>query len=216
MNLWQPLRIPFLAATLSGSLLVLGQGILAPPSVRTSDLMPTAFPASVPLKGWQLAGSFPLEEKVTVPEEGRKYRYTRSGNLLEVEMHHRGGGLLMEALETGYQVQPSTVVVRWQKGTGYYGLFSDKQRVHLSACINPRGDSTFTAAQHEQNRILYDVRLDHLRTWLLGQESLLDLRCLWAYLSVPLAGSTPEAAYQVLEKAWASWHQWWHPHYPAS
>ena len=228
MNLWQPIRIPFLAVTLSGSLLVLGQGILAPPSVSTSDLELTAFPAAVPLEGWQLLGSFPPEEKVktpekvkppeevepakSAPEQGRNYRYTRNGKLLEVEMRHLGSGSkVLEALEVGYQVQPSAVEVRWQEGTGYYGLFSAKQRIHLGACINPRGNSTFTAAQHQQNKMLYDVRLERLLPWLMGQERLIDLRCRWADLSIPLESSTPEAAYQVLEEAWVSWHQWWHP-----
>jgi cyanosortase A-associated protein len=50
----------------------------------------------------------------------------------------------------------------------------------------------------------------------LGQEGLKDRRCLWAHLSVPLKNSSPEAAYQVLEKAWFSWYQWWQPRFPKS
>jgi cyanosortase A-associated protein len=51
---------------------------------------------------------------------------------------------------------------------------------------------------------------------LLGQEALLDKRCLWVYLSIPLRNSSPEEAYKTLEQAWFSWYQWWQPRFPKS
>lgn len=216
MNLWRLIRIPFLAATLSSSLLVLGQGIFAPPQMKRANMKPTQFPATVSLLGWQFVGSIYLKEKVeafaakkATPKEGRQYRYTRNGKLLKVEMHSESSNNARENLSYYAKVVPSSLEVRWQKGTGYYGLFSDRQQAYLSACINFRGNSTFTVAQHRQNQILYNLDWHRFLPWLFGQERLLDIRCTWAYLSIPLEGSAPEVAYQILEEVWPRWHHSW-------
>ncbi len=212
MNRWKSIRIPFLMGILMGTLLIFGKGFLASPSERT-ELAPINFPATVPLDGWRFLGSVSPENTETttsVPEEQREYRYARNGKLLEIKMHYiGGGGKLLEILEGRYQVKLSAVDVRWLEGTGHYGLFRDKQRVHLNACINPRGTSTFTSIQHQQNKMLYDVRLERLPPWLLGQKRLIDLRCFWADLSLPLVGINEGEAYKILEDAFASWHPLW-------
>jgi cyanosortase A-associated protein len=105
-------------------------------------------------------------------------------------------------------------IIRHQKETGFYSLSIEKERVYLRACINPRGPSAITYAQFIHNRYTYDLQFARLLPVLLGQESLRDHRCLWTHLSIPVKNASFEADYQVLEKVWLSWYQWWHPRFP--
>lgn len=213
---WKKLRISLLAATCGGVIFVLGKSILF-----SAKGVPTfVLPATVPLPAWQPLTSRPLVEQNTGEsnfELGKHYRYIQNRVALDIEMRYlvdTNGDLkaLIKKYFTSSSSQPSLVIR--QNDIGFYGLFSEKERVHLSACINPHGVSTATIQQFWQNQNSYEVLSTRLLPWLLGQENLRigDRRCLWADLSVPLTGSSPESAYLALENTWVLWYQWWRRH----
>lgn len=225
MNRWKKLRILLLATTCGGALFVLGKSIFH--SVRG---VPTfVLPVTVPLPAWQPLTSSPLVDKTTEDSNflsGRHYRYIQNGVPLDIEMHYL---VNLVNIETRYLVNtngdipaiiknyssPSSsrpsLIIRQRKGIGFYSLFSERGRAHLSACINTYGVSTATSEQFWQSPSTYDLLSNHLLPWLSVQENLRlgDGRCLWANLSVPLTSSSPEEAYLSLEKTWVPWHKWW-------
>ncbi len=215
MFIWKQFRTPLLALTFSSVLLVLVKVILLP-SAEKRTLTPFVFPQTVPLPQWQLKASSPLPEPTEEHPElmaQKHYQYIRKDLPLDIEMRYVMDGNLRQHMRKYTSISYSPIV-RKREGIGYYGLLIDQQRAYLSACINPKGGSTFTAEQFNQNQYFDSSQKERIIPWLLSQQSLPDQRCLWAHLSVPLKNSSPEAAYQVLENAWVSWYKWWQPHFP--
>jgi len=98
---------------------------------------------------------------------------------------------------------------------GFHALLSSPSRAYLTACINPRGISTVTKEQFDDNGSNQATNKDVVIGWLLGQQELRDRRCLWTLISTPISSeSDREAANQKLEKIWISWYEWWKPRFP--
>lgn len=219
MSYWKNLRIPFLAVTLSSVFLVLGKVILYP-AVSNRTATPFVFPPAVPLPEWQTLPSQSLVAQTTQDPNyisGKRYQYTQKSLPLDIEMRYLVNtvGDVKDFLKTYTSISLSPTL-RQQEGVGFYGLFTYQGKAYLSSCINPYGGSTVTDNQFKQNRNTKDLQISRLLPWLLGQEDLKDERCLWTQLSIPLRYSSPEPTYQILEKAWFSWHQWWQPRFPKS
>ncbi len=222
MKGWEKIRISLLAAIFGGVLFVLGKSLLYPTGSQPT-LTPFNFPPAVSLPQWQPLASTPLENKTAKSPKflsGRRYHYIQNGVPLDIEMRYFviTSGEIESYIKTHTAISSSAdkvlPVLRQKEGVGFYSLFAHQGRAYLSACINPRGGSTVTDEQFRRNRYTYDVRSHRFLPWLLGQAELRDMRCLWAHLSVPLNNSSPEDAYQTLEKAWFSWYQWWSPRFP--
>lgn len=235
ITLYQQIRKPLLVIISASVFLLLVRSLLNPTvSVREQEgttifrtVTPYTFPTEVRLPEWRYLASNSLIN--TVNQQSGKYksvvavmhyRYILENRPLDLEMRYVVGtlgeiDLLLEKhklikLPLG-QLSRS---LRQKKGIGFYGLFVYKERAYLSACINPRGDSTLTSSQFLDNRNTYDFERSRLLSWLLGQESLRDERCLWALLSTSLNQDSAESTYPVLEKAWFSWYEWWRPRFP--
>lgn len=86
---------------------------------------------------------------------------------------------------------------------GYYTLSSAPQETILDTCINPQGKSTVTREQFLDNRLQYDLNPTHLLRWAIGQNTLLDKRCIWMRLKLR---STPNSLYSDLPEPF---HQPW-------
>jgi cyanosortase A-associated protein len=218
MFYWKQARITFLIAIFGSVFFVLGKSILAPSVTKYATAALFVFPANVPLEGWQPLASRPTSESNSELLQAiaqKHYRYDRDGLVLDIEMRYfTGSDGDVRGFLRHYTSLVSSPILRQQEKIGFYGLVADRQRAYLSACINPRGGSTVTDRQFKQNRYRYDVQLNRLLPWLLGEEPLRDNRCLWAHLSVPLEKNSPETAYQVLEDVWFSWYEWWHIRFP--
>ncbi len=214
---WKQTRIKFLALIFSTGMLVLGKVILFPnpdkPKINTF-----VFPEEIPLAKWQPSVASPIKsltkENPNLVAE-KHYRYVKNDLPLDIEMRYLQNLYNVDIdayIKQNFAIK-SSAVMRQQEGIGYYGVGLDKQKAYLSTCINPRGNSTFTHTQFRNNRYK-DISFDRIMPILQGQEALLDKRCLWVHLSIPLGNSSPEVAYQVLEQAWLSWYQWWQPRFP--
>jgi cyanosortase A-associated protein len=179
--------------------------------------------ASVPIQGWDLIAS----EPVTSNEEakfGRRYQYQQGKTKLQADqfyMQSDGNVSRYLFVHTPIRTANATMKVKFQPGVGHYGLVAHGGKAYLSACVNPRGLSTVTESQFTQNRYASDLQISRIIPWLLGRESLIDYRCLWTLMSLPVKDGSQsgtaisdEKAYQALESAWFSWHQWWQANFP--
>lgn len=217
-NLWQPIRLSLLVLTCSGALVIMGKAIVTPKATNTQPSY--TLPASVPLTNWQPSLNTPLQP-IQGSVASRDYQYRRDAQSLNVALRYMmGDGDVNRFLfvSTPIRQENSRLIVKYQSGVGFYGVLPYQGRAYLSACISPRGESTVTAQQFVQNHRTHDLTPDRILPWLSGRQPLLDRRCLWTLMSVPLtakAGSAElDTAYKTLEDAWFSWYRWWQPNFP--
>lgn len=246
---WSSVRLGLLAATFVGALLVWGRITLIPKVSSDAAQTPeNTLPESVPLPGWQAIASQPLSKEQLAAETpnrppptaaataaeskeaqeikmGRRYRYQQGEQTLQADqLYVQSDGNVSRYLFVYSPVYTAnaTMQVKFQPNVGHYALVARGDRAYLTACINPRGISTVTESQFTQNRYASDLKPERILPWLLGQESLIDSRCLWTLLSVPLpasAAASPNPAIdaqttKTLETAWVDWHQWWQANFP--
>lgn len=234
---WRSIRIGLLATTFVGTAFVWVQVAAMPKLDRqaASKTSENILPSSVPIEGWQFLNSEPInlsqeskqkanEEKTGEFKVGRRYHYQQGNLALQADqIYTQSDGNVSRYLfvRSPIRTANANMKVKFQPGVGHYGLVAHNGKAYLSACVNPRGTSTVTESQFTQNRYANDLQISRIFPWLLGQESLIDYRCLWTLMSVPFkdeSGSfTPdEKTAQSLETAWFSWHQWWQAHFPPS
>jgi cyanosortase A-associated protein len=216
-NLWQSIRLSVLVLTCGGALYVTGKAALTPKATTTQPSY--SLPVSVPLAHWQSLPSKTLEP-ISESIASRAYPYRRNAQSLTVALRYMSGdGDVNRFLFvfTPIRQDNARLGVKYQPGIGFYGLLPHQKRAYLSACISPRGESTVTAQQFVQNHRTHDLTFDRLLPWLSGQQPLLDRRCLWTLMSVPLTadGSAElDTAYKTLEAAWFDWYRWWQSNFP--
>ncbi|MBF2028492.1 MAG: cyanoexosortase A system-associated protein [Oscillatoriales cyanobacterium C42_A2020_001] len=222
---WQTVRMSILAFTFVGTLVVWAKLLTSPKADSTAQREKDTLQASVPLPGWQLINSEPITTN-TEAKAGRRYRFQRDAVTLNAEQYYMASdGNVSRYLfvHSPIKTANASMKVKFKPDVGHYGLVSHNGNAYLSACINPRGSSTVTESQFTQNRYANDLQIARIAPWLLGQESLIDYRCLWTLMSIPLKNSSQSdaiaaesGAYQRLEDAWVSWHQWWQANFPPS
>ncbi|AFZ13635.1 hypothetical protein Cri9333_2789 [Crinalium epipsammum PCC 9333] len=212
MSFLKQLRMSLLVITNAFVILVLGKIVLSPPIHKES-----LFPPVVPLPKWQLIDS--IESKAISGKpwilSGRDYRYIQNQLPLTIYMRYvePTDGDVKQLINNHTSIKFSDaqpkLSIRQQSGVGFYGVYVYQQRVYLDACINVRGSSTFTAEQFSNNKKLYQWQFNRLLAYLLADTPLNERRCLLSHLSIPLKGTSPEAAYNNLETIWFSWYRWW-------
>ena len=181
-----------------------------------------AFPESVALSQWKLFFSQPVKPHLVRSSEyisgdfiaGKHYRYHQDKKLLDIEMRYfaNTNGDLKSFITS--QTEELSSVLK-DSETGFYSVYTHKNKAYLSACINPHGISTVTSDRFNRNLMIHDTRLDNILPWLLGRSEFRDKRCLWAHLSMPLDRNIPsKETYKTLETVWFDWHDWWRSHYP--
>ncbi|WP_234300951.1 cyanoexosortase A system-associated protein [Sphaerospermopsis aphanizomenoides] len=155
----------------------------------------------------------PGTDKFIFVESGHDYSYLQNGQKLSVQMRYvvntRGQPNPFMNLLSQDLIKDSENNIRYLKGVGYYALYSDDKQAYLTACINPRGGSTVNSSQFMSNRYKYDLTLNRLLPWILGQDVLRDDRCVWTQLSVPLNGMVATQSYTVLESFWNDNYATW-------
>lgn len=214
-------RLPLLALTLGGVVLVLGRLLLFPPTAGQAKTE-FVFPEQVPLPGWQpqSVGTLPIPEKAQAEMvSGKRYGYTQGDRALTVEIRYLVNtdpsvrNLLLKYGKSTPTVAFPTTIQQDESG-GFYSIYTDETHAHLSSCINPRGSSTVTEAQFMQNRYAFDLRPERALPVLLGRETLRDGRCLWTVMSAPLQNTPADQVYPQLKAAWIDWQAWWQPRFP--
>ena len=198
------LRIGLMIALLGCTVLVLSKTSLYPNQrLNTPKIL---LPITLNLQGWQLEVSEPIQEQQPEFQSGQRYRYLKNGSGIDIEIRHivNTKGNIKDYLKLYESMNLSHVpTIRQSEKFGFYGVFIEDNRSYLSACINPRGKSTFTGVQFAHNRNTLDMTPDRIFPWLLGQAELRDDRCLWVIFSMPTEGD-PESTYHELEDLWFS------------
>ncbi|PZV08197.1 MAG: cyanoexosortase A system-associated protein [Leptolyngbya sp.] len=215
MMFWKYARTPSLVLILGVTLWVMTKEMWSP--ISTKQKTKAIFSEQVSLAGWQFLQSESLTDPI-----GRIYQYKQGETRLTIEMRYMTD---LSSNEKPFRKYDPTIItpatshqplptMRQKDGIGYYGLSVQGGKAYLRSCINPRGNTAVTYTQFIQNRYTVDLQPSRLVPWLTGQQPLRDYRCLWAYFSIPLEDSPPEAAYQTLEKTWSIWYQWWQANFP--
>lgn len=188
--------------------------------------------SQIPIAGWQIIkqeqiGTDPANVRPHVLANQR-YLYRNQGQpqkILTVEVRHflqrklpvdtpQLINLFLMDKERGATL-PLTIAEKQFSGNNYYSLFTYQQRAYLSACIDSSRNSTVNLSQFWQHRIDHDLRSQAIFSWLFGPASLIDQRCLWSQVSMPLKGAKLESVYATLISFWEEWFDWWRSHYPS-
>ncbi|MEB3310443.1 MAG: cyanoexosortase A system-associated protein [Snowella sp.] len=213
MSLWDHYRSSVLAIACGGTLLALGWGLKTSLQPRPT-VAEMALPKTVPLAGWQQTQSYPLMAEGSAllkPISSRAYQYRHpQGWDLEIQAYYLDASQadIHDFLQT-YTTLSSTPQISHQPHIGAIAVLPTPNRVYLSACINPQGPSTVTADQYLRVKLISGKTLSWFKDWLWGRAPLLDQRCLWSHLSIPLRSpSDTKNAQKILEKAWHRWFEW--------
>jgi cyanosortase A-associated protein len=200
---------PALLAVASLVVLTAGAVSALTPVSHQAIYAPYQFPERWDLDGWLFESSAPLGVVGPLKSNNaliadRLYRY-RGGLEIAVRYLVDSDGDTARYGRDFLPKTPAPTEVRSDPQRGSYALATDSGTAYLSACINPRGGSTVTATQFEANRRGLDLSPDRLVAWLFNRAYLLDHRCLWTRMTVPME-SDRQFAYRTLERAWFAWY----------
>lgn len=232
---WSQIRIILLALTLFSFLGVILKLTFFPTEEKKQSNINSTFPETVPLSGWQLKESQKLKLIKTSRlgaglAPGHIYKYVNNANnkdTLEVEARYEKYLGTINRYIVIYRNMPTATVAiktKYKKDIGYYGTFEYQAQAFLTACVNPKGESTVTDKQFTKNTYFHGWGIQRTFLWVIGQQDLLDARCLWTIMSVPINSYDPyklllekdlEDEYQKLETAWVDWFHWWKKNFPS-
>jgi cyanosortase A-associated protein len=195
---------------------------------------PYQFPHQMALPSWQQLQSQALTRKNPVEVLAAHqylYRYQGQGKfrgkLLQAQIFYLRyiEGNVSRSLNL-YTPVTSTLGQKqtFRSQSGYAMLLTEGGKAYLSSCINARGLSTVTESQFAQNRYRYDLTPSRFLMWGLGQQDLLDRRCLLTALSIPIERpssppTTPTITadtQEILEQFWQEWQPRWQSQFPPS
>ncbi len=220
MSHWDLYRPSFLAIALGGTILAFGWGIKTPLLPRPTVAAFT-FPEKIPLSRWKQISSTPLvppNSTKIIPIASKAYQYRSSrGLILNIQMRYLNASKAdIPNLLNEYTTIPSSPKISHQPGIGAIALITHKDRLYLSACINPEGPTTATADQYLRTKLTTGKNLDWFLAWLGGRANLLDQRCLWSHLSVsPRSPIETLETQKTLQAAWKDWFEWWKINFPS-
>ncbi|MDJ0600134.1 MAG: cyanoexosortase A system-associated protein [Crocosphaera sp.] len=239
MNVLQPhgqtKRATLLGILFLGILGFLSYHIIVPQDSKKIDNTQTVtIPDTVPLSNWKLIDSQPLKsaetEKKREQVPGKLYEYSNDQERLQAEIRYekyRGSFNHFVIIDIGMPAATISPDIYYKKGVGHYALFEYENTTYLGSCINAKGEATVTLDQYNRNRYLRGWGLTRTFLWLLGEQDLVEYRCLWTLMSVP--GSSEELDFTVnidpdnkelnevekkLEQAWLDWYSWWKNNFP--
>lgn len=205
------------------SLVGIGRGFWAPYAHRPQPFSP---PEPPPLANWQAQSTqLPLPQR---PKDlcgdlgGTRYQYRQGQETLDARVVYIVGVSVQQPLNrliTRYGITERIKAknlrfTEQSQARGPYARFIYRNTAHLSACLDPAGRTTVTAEQFWRNRLQADLLPLPILAWLVGRPALLDKRCLWTQLALPLGNQSPAIAYRRLEALWPGWLDWWAKHYP--
>lgn len=200
--------------------------LLLNPNLAKKQVSQYSFPDQILLPEAQLIKSINSPNKIDyeVVIANQKYLYQINNNNLEINNFYVVGtrgtyhGLIKLEDVLNYDKNKQDFLLSMKtKNNLNYALFVQNNTTYLVSCINPRGGSSVTSDQFMKNRYQNDLNLSRFFTWLKGEESSIDLRCLWSIFSLPINDhNSVEANYQLLENVWFSWYDYWQNNFPKS
>ncbi len=232
---WQKTRVSLLGVLLLSILGVLIYQILFPTETENSDdnTQSIEIPDTVPLSNWKLVNSRPLKFSQTDDDvkavPGKIYQYTNDQEVLNAEIRYekyRGSFNHFLIIDMGMPAATINPDIYYEKGVGHYALFEHEDTTYLGSCINGKGEATVTLNQYNKNRYLRGWGLTRSFLWLIGEEDLVEYRCLWTIMSIPKSSELDftinidpnnkelNEVEKKLQKAWLDWYPWWKNNFP--
>ncbi|NMF59370.1 cyanoexosortase A system-associated protein [Pseudanabaena yagii] len=219
----QKLRFGLLAILVAGSLLIFLRSLV---DGNIGKPTPAMFPERLELTEAKLTQSEPLidtKDFYFKPKylSGHRYKFLVDNQPIDIALRYGVGTegdipiFLKELANIDMNEDEIRQKIVRKDPIGYYAMFTYQNQAYLTACINPRGISTVTKEQFDDNASDRAMDRDVIISWLLGQKDLRDRRCLWTLMSTPLTADKDRAATnQKLEKIWISWYEWWKTNFP--
>jgi cyanosortase A-associated protein len=230
MNYWRSFKIVILTALSGGALFTLGKLWIHPNVPKPSPNLPE----SISLPQWKFYSSIDVSNPTDSDQDDFKPQHSRfiSGKSYHFKPNQLHTKQQILALEIRYlaetdgdlrkilkqykaiilvdAINKDSPILRRKDGIGSYIVFTEFERLHLSACINPSGNSSVTRDQFQSDRNKYDLQMGRIIGWLMGQAELREQSCLWVHLSSPLPKDSPiptDKSVQNIETAWFDWYQ---------
>ncbi|MDX2256378.1 MAG: cyanoexosortase A system-associated protein [Pseudanabaenaceae cyanobacterium bins.39] len=220
-------RIALLGVLLTSALLILGKSLFDP---NLGKPLPLEYPERIDLPSAQ---PLPLDLPAQIIDKkdfynkpkylsGHRYKYLVDGLSIDIDLRYayRTNGdvflFLKEFANIEFDADKTRSLIS-KNSLGYYFTFEHQDRFYLTACINPRGITTVTTEQFEENASQSALNQDVIIDWLLGRKDLRDRRCLWTLISTakPTNGDAQDIK-QKLEPVWFVWYEWWKNRFPNS
>ncbi|CCQ56652.1 MAG: cyanoexosortase A system-associated protein [Crocosphaera sp.] len=233
---WKQTRVGLLGLVFLGLSGVLIYTFISPEQTeKISKTEEVIIPDNVPLSQWKLLESKLLDQPKTESSEpenyfARKYEYTNDQERLKAEIrYHKYFGSFNQFLIKDMKMPAASIFpyIRYQKGIGHYAFFEHENTTYLGSCINAKGEATVTLSQYNQNRYLHGWGLTRTFLWLIGQQDLVEYRCLWTIMSIPNSSEELDFTINIdtndkelnetekkLEEAWLDWYAWWKNNFP--
>ncbi|EAZ89456.1 cyanoexosortase A system-associated protein [Crocosphaera chwakensis] len=232
---WQTTRVSLLGFLLLGLLGVLTYKIVVPEKTEQSNdnTETVTIPDTVLLSNWNLIDTQPLQSMKTEDEVkpilGKVYEYTNDQESLTAEIRYaQYSGSFNHFLIKDMGMPAATINpdIYYKKGVGHYALFEHENTTYLGSCINAKGEATVTLDQYNRNRYLRGWGLTRTFLWLIGEQDLVEYRCLWSIMSIPDSSELDftinidpnnkelNEVEEKLETAWLDWYSWWKNNFP--
>jgi cyanosortase A-associated protein len=184
-----------------------------------------SFPKTVPITGWQFVQSQSLSDRRSESlrynwvVSGQHYRYQKTNaqqQQLNIEVRYvvNTNGNISQLIQEQQTIASNASQTQVETDLGAYSRFTIDHQTHLTSCINPRGGSTATSEQFLHDRYSDAWQLDRLLSWSLGQNDLLDKRCLWVDLSLSADAQPSDQVAADLEKLWRDRGMIWRSQFP--
>lgn len=186
-------------------------GVAIKPTMPVSVDREVPFPQTLSLPGWdaeftQAIALPPSDSRYHRIRAGQQYGYRQGDRTLQVTVRDvvetEGDiDLLMANAREFVKTDRSNVVDR-QSNRGFYRLLTEQNQAYLQSCLNLNGYATVTATQFRQNAYMQALQPQQWFGWLLSQRALLERRCLWVQMSMPIVERDAQGAYATLEENW--------------
>lgn len=232
---WKQTRISLLGLVCLSLFGLLIYKILVPEETKkVTNPQEVVIPDNVPLSQWKLVETQSLDSIKTESSETEKplvktYKYTNEQESLEAEIRYsKYYGSFNQLIIRDLKLPAATISpdIHYQKGIGHYAFFEYDNATYLGSCINAKGEATVTLSQYNQNRYRHGWGLTRTFLWLIGQQDLVEYRCLWTIMSVPQVAELDfkiniddnnkelNETEKKLEQAWLEWYSWWKKDFP--
>lgn len=214
--------------------------LLIDPNTSQRQYAAIALPQTLSLPEVQFMESQPIPVSAAKKPEydqilsGQRYRYSYQGLSLQLELRDvvNTGGDIDKLIRDRLAWKNDPPDFRdIQTPLGFYRRWTQQGNAYLTGCLSPTGQSFVTTAQFRNQWLQQIGQVDRLWGWAIGQNSLVEKRCLWVQISAsvqsdPVQSATdpegqpgdaigpdgdaePALAEQILEQQWRSIVAWW-------
>ncbi|MBD2325537.1 cyanoexosortase A system-associated protein [Alkalinema sp. FACHB-956] len=178
------------------------QGVMNP-KMFLREYHPHPFPETLQIESFQdLTHTTLAVKNTTTPQYDRilatrQYDYTYQQKPLSLELRYvvdtEGDlGKLMDE-QMGLPKEINDTAKMLVNSIGTYRSFTYQKRAYVSTCLTPTGRAVINKTQFQKQQYLHLLEPKVWGRWAIGQGNLLEQRCIWAQISMPIQQAHPSA-----------------------